>query len=238
MTDSPKTAENLKALRKRTGLSVRSFAEKIGRVASSYQHYESTYKKRLLPAELVDDMEPVLREHGIPEADILRLRGIDAGHPFHEKERVETQNSLNVQPTIIPLSHQAKDLPVLGAARGGNMEAGVFADNGNFFEMIARPASLAGVKDAYAVYVVDESMEPRYFSGELVHVHPHKPPQPGAFVVVQTDDGETTDYLIKRLVRRKGGKVTFEQYNPTKKFDLPLAHIKAMHTIVGAATPA
>ena len=118
------------------------------------------------------------------------------------------------------------------------MEAGAFADNGNFFEMVSRPASLVGVSDAYAVYVVDESMEPRYFSGELVHIHPHRPARPGSFVVLQIDDGENTDYLVKRLVRRKGAQVTFEQYNPHKKFDIKASHIKAMHTIVGAATPA
>lgn len=234
MSEKPLIAAKLKAMRNRTGLSVRAFAEAIGRVASSYQHYESTYKKRSLPPELVDDMEPVLRAHGVTDAEILELRGA-------QPKTTDNDSPPQIRPNhdrTMALAHQSKDLPVLGAARGGTMEAGAFADNGNFFEMVARPASLVGVSDAYAVYVVDESMEPRYFSGEIVHIHPHRPARPGSFVVLQIDDGEKTDYLVKRLVRRKSTQVTFEQYNPPKRFEIKASHIKAMHTIVGAATPA
>lgn len=34
------------------------------------------------------------------------------------------------------------------------------------------PPQLDGIRDAYVVYAVDDSMEPRYHSGELVYVDP------------------------------------------------------------------
>ena len=47
--------------------------------------------------------------------------------------------------------------------------------NGDMIDIVPPPASLAGVPNAYAVYVVGASMEPRYYQGELVMIHPGKP---------------------------------------------------------------
>ena len=102
--------------------------------------------------------------------------------------------------------------------------------------MVARPASLVGVSSAYAVLIVDDSMEPRYLAGEVAHVNPHKPCRPGSFVVVQTQsENGDRDYLIKRFVRQSGGKVRLAQYNPVKEFDLASETVVAMHRIVGTA---
>ena len=40
--------------------------------------------------------------------------------------------------------------------------------NGNQASEVLAPSTLAGVPGAYAVYVVGDSMEPRYFEGETV----------------------------------------------------------------------
>jgi hypothetical protein len=40
---------------------------------------------------------------------------------------------------------------------------------------------------------------------------------------------------MKRLVRRTATKVTFEQFNPAKEFDIKASDIKSMHRIVGSA---
>ena len=73
---------------------------------------------------------------------------------------------------------------------------------------------------AYAVYVVGASMEPRYFAGELVMIHPGKPVTLGAFVLVQKrpkHDGDPPLAVIKRLVKRTASKVTLEQFNPAQE---------------------
>ena len=127
-------------------------------------------------------------------------------------------------------------LPVKGAGQGG--PDGVFPWNGEIVDYVSRPPHLAGIAEAYAVYVAGSSMEPRYYAGELVHVHPGRPVMPGAFVLVQLrpeNDGDTPRAFIKRLVRRTATKVTFEQFNQAKELDIKASEVQSMHRIVGTA---
>ena len=125
---------------------------------------------------------------------------------------------------------------VLGAGQGGS--EGFFPWNGDVVDYVTRPPHLAGATNAYAVYVVGSSMEPRYYAGELVYIHPGKPVTTGAFVLVQVkpeSEGETPRAFMKRLVRRTATKVTFEQFNPPKELDIKASDIQSMHRIVGSA---
>jgi len=127
-------------------------------------------------------------------------------------------------------------IPVMGAGQGGS--EGWFPWNGDIVDYVSRPPHLAGATQAYAVYVVGSSMEPRYYPGELVHIHPGRPVTTGAFVLVQVKpetEGETPRAFMKRLVRRTATKVTFEQFNPPKEIEIKASDIVSMHRIVGSA---
>lgn len=127
-------------------------------------------------------------------------------------------------------------LPVMGMAACG--PDGWSLWNGDIIDTIPRPANLAGAPNAYAVYVVGESMEPRYHSGELAHVHPGKPYNIGSYVLVQLkpDPGDSVPKaVLKRLVRRSGAKITLEQFRPPKKFDVALDDIVSIHRVVGSS---
>ena len=109
-------------------------------------------------------------------------------------------------------------LKVLGMAQCG--ADGWSLWNGDVIDMIERPAGLDGVPNAYAVYVVGASMEPRYHPGEVVHIHPGRPVDVGAYVLVQRQRqglGEPPLAVIKRLAKRTGAKITLEQFNPPKQ---------------------
>lgn len=87
-------------------------------------------------------------------------------------------------------------------------------------DYVSRPPHLAGAIGPYAVYVASSSMEPRYYAGEIVYIHPGRTVTPGAFVLVQVkpgSEGEAPRAFIKRLVRRTATKMTFEQFNPPKE---------------------
>ena len=133
---------------------------------------------------------------------------------------------------------QARDqerVPVLGMAECG--PDGWSMWNGDIIDTIPRPMNLMGAPKAYAVYIVGDSMEPRYYSGELAHIHPGKPVTIGAFVLVQMrpdHDGETPKAVVKRLIKRSASKITLEQYNPPKKFDLKTDDIVSIHRVVGS----
>lgn len=129
----------------------------------------------------------------------------------------------------------ADKLKVLGMAECG--PDGVALWNGEVVDMVNRPPNLAGVSNAFAVYVQGVSMENRYHPGEIVYIHPGKPITPGTYVLVQLhpkDDGGPPRAFLKRLVRRSGAKVVLEQFNPPKTFNLALDEIISMYRVVGS----
>jgi len=129
----------------------------------------------------------------------------------------------------------AEKLKVLGMAECG--ADGWSLWNGDVIDLIDRPAGLVGVPNAYAVYVVGASMEPRYHPGEVVHIHPGRPVEIGAYVLVQRKPraaGEAPLAVIKRLAKRSGAKITLEQFNPPKAFDIKAGDIVSIHRVVGS----
>jgi phage repressor protein C with HTH and peptisase S24 domain len=125
----------------------------------------------------------------------------------------------------------SKDLPVRGRARMGR--SGVFFEQGRVHELVERPSFLSGSPDAFAVYAVGDSMEPRYYDGEILYINPAKRAAKGDFVVVELHDG---DGLIKRLVDVSESGVTLEQLNPHDLINVPLSEIKDIYRIVGSYT--
>ncbi|RJG46546.1 S24 family peptidase [Mesorhizobium sp. DCY119] len=127
-------------------------------------------------------------------------------------------------------------VPVLGRAVGG--ELGEYEFNGEALDWVMRPPSLAGVGDAYAVFVDGESMVPRYRPGETVWVHPHRPARKGDDVVVQLhrlDDSHEPPYgYIKEFVGWTSNKLILQQHNPSKKIEFDRESVKSVDTIVFA----
>ena len=128
----------------------------------------------------------------------------------------------------------ADKLKVLGMAECG--ADGWSLWNGDVIDLIERPAALVGVPNAYAVYVVGASMEPRYHPGEVVHIHPGRPVDVGAYVLVQRRGkaGEAPLAVIKRLVKRTGTRTVLEQFNPARTFEIRNDDIVSIHRVVGS----
>jgi phage repressor protein C with HTH and peptisase S24 domain len=123
-------------------------------------------------------------------------------------------------------------IPAYGQAVGGR--DGEFILNGNRIVDVLAPPSLQGVPDAYAVYVVGDSMEPRYFVGEAVFVNPRLPVRRGDFVVAQiaVGDGEPPHAYIKRFVARDARMLRLEQFNPKKTLEFPVGRVISVHRII------
>jgi phage repressor protein C with HTH and peptisase S24 domain len=123
-------------------------------------------------------------------------------------------------------------IPAYGQAVGGR--DGEFILNGNRIVDVLAPPSLQGVPDAYAVYVVGDSMEPRYFAGEAVFVNPRLPVRRGDFVVAQVavEDGEPPHAYIKRFVARDSRRLRLEQFNPRKALEFPVNRVISVHRII------
>ncbi|MCZ6765118.1 MAG: hypothetical protein O7C63_09315 [Alphaproteobacteria bacterium] len=125
------------------------------------------------------------------------------------------------------------DFPVLGTAVGG--EDGFFDLNGQIRDYIERPQQLFNIAEAYAIYIEEESMVPRYMPGEVVYVHPGRPLTAGCFVIVQLRpkrEGEPPRALIKQLLRRTPGKIFLGQLNPPRELQFDSRDIVSIHRVV------
>lgn len=132
-----------------------------------------------------------------------------------------------------PVDFPDKKIPVYGQAVGG--VDGEFELNGHFIQEVICPPALSQVSDAYAVFVSGESMEPRYFDGELLYVHPHRRPRKGDFVVAQIRMEEHGHNLafIKRFARWNSKELVIQQYNPAKELTFLSDHVVSVHVVVG-----
>lgn len=135
-------------------------------------------------------------------------------------------------------------MPLLGTAVGAessDIEEDVELTElhlGEVLDYLARPASLASDKDAYALTIVGDSMFPRFEPGERAAVSPRATIVIGDDVIVQLRGIDDSDerikmVLIKRLVRRTAAYVELRQFNPDKTFRVEARRVAAMHKVTG-----
>lgn len=240
--------DRFRALRLRAGLSLDALAKAAGYAgASSIQRYEDPsargFHKTYMPRDVVDRFAPHLIGRGDPPisehevyvrlaggAPIGRPPGLaedPAATPFEDDVRSPAY------PIAIPaIAQLPRDVRVLGTAAGG--EDGSFELSGQEIDFVRRPPGIAAARDVYAVYVVNDSMSPRFEAGDLVYVHPGRPPAIGDYVVVQLRESEHGAHraLIKRLVKRTAGVLHLEQFNPAKRKEIPMRQVQAIHRIL------
>jgi transcriptional regulator with XRE-family HTH domain len=119
-------------------------------------------------------------------------------------------------------------IPIRSAARGGRDQEMFLADGPIGYT--PRPANLNGVRGAYAIYMIGDSMEPRYEQGWLLHVNPFKPPTRGRDVVVYKK-GDAV--LIKQFVRWEGEALVLRQLNPAEELRVLREEVMECHLVVG-----
>jgi len=123
----------------------------------------------------------------------------------------------------------SETIPIRSAGRGGNDQEMFLADGPIGYT--PRPANLAGVRAAYAIYMVGDSMAPRYEPGWLLHVNPFKPPTRGRDVVVFKKGNAV---LIKQFVGWERDELLLRQLNPEETLRIPRGDVVECHLIVGA----
>lgn len=228
------TAESItgrvRALRKRAGMSMDQFAKALGmKGGSSVQRYEDpqAYAGGYLRRDLVAQMAQVLTRKGNPpisNEEVWELAGPEFAATPLERPNASIGSKIPTSLTHIPLYGQAV----------GGIDGEFVLNEGNRLADIVAPPNLANIGGAYAVSVSGESMEPRYFDGEVVFVHPRRRPVRGDFVVAQIhnpNDGPPLAY-VKRLVRYSEAGLVLEQYNPPKELRFEHRAVVSVHVIV------
>lgn len=230
MDNSPESIANrMRKLRERTDLSIDQMAKEMGYAsASSIQRYFDAGKLKTgyLKRDFVAKVEKVLLGKGNPP--ITRPEIWELAGPEFNFGTLDQANAVIVSQNVTS-EHK---IPVYGSAVGG--VDGEFAMNGGILYEVAAPPALTNVSGAYAVQITGESMEPRYFDGEIVFVNPHKRVVKGDFVIVQilaSNDDEPPLAFVKRFVRHNAVELVLEQYNPAKELRFPHDRVKSVHFI-------
>lgn len=129
--------------------------------------------------------------------------------------------------------HADRLIPVRSAARGGPDQQ-MFLEDGPIDHRPC-PGFVAHVRDAYAIYVVGDSMTPMYRHGQLLYINPHKPPTPGRGIVITKTNRAV---LIKELVRTTSFGLIVREYQPKmREFTVAFDEIHEAHAVVGAEEP-
>ncbi|GGF22629.1 repressor [Aliidongia dinghuensis] len=218
-------SNRLKEFRARAGLSMQALAERVGTTASQINKLEKGERRLTL-----DWMARLATALGIEAGDLLPTT--PSTPPAAPRPPAPTPRS-EAAPGPTPPARDPRDLiPVRSAARGG-IEQEMFLDDGPI-DYIARPHSLRHVRDAYSIYMVGESMIPRFRPGQLLHINPYKPAQAGSGVVVTKTDNAV---LIKEFVRSTEATLVLRQYNPPLELNYPLGEVRDLHTVVGLDEP-
>ncbi|BBK30571.1 peptidase S24-like protein [Stella humosa] len=240
MVEASQAARGLKVLREEAGLSMRQTADALGMSLTGYQHYEDRFKKPFLPVDLMRRVAGILAERGIAADRAMELAGttpdlvgIEPAPPGSVPAqptiaaRPPTADLRSAGPTVVHFD-RARRLPVYGSAQAGPDGQRIDFDP---IEWIDRPEALREVNGAFAMYVVNDSMEPKYEQGDMLYVHPTRVPRRLSHVVIVKTDGTA---LVKRLVRAEADAVVVRQYNPACEYVIPRDQVKALYLVMGS----
>lgn len=210
----------IKALREARGMSQQDLADLMGCGQSDIAKLETGAKRSTL-----DWMVRIAPHLGVGPKDLMPPEpgpllvlpgGEVATGPRHRPMHPRDQRDM---------------IPVRSAARGGEQE--MYLHDGPI-DWVPRPYSLLNVREPYALYMVGESMMPRFRPGQMLYINPHRPATAGYGVVVTKKNDAVT---VKEFVRRTNRALHLRQYNPDEPIEIDLDDVIDVHTIVQVDEP-
>lgn len=238
-----KLGNRIKFVRKQAGLSQEKFAEALGTVegvkvtrgaVGNWELGKGISRTNL--AAIADKFHTPLDWLEFGKGDLPQKTGVATSSPLTTTQKSNTASELYAQNAHIgePVRGFTR-IPIRGLGMGGKDGALIFSNDQNLGDTLA-PPTLADVPDAYAVYVIGDSMLERFQHGEVVYVHPYMPVRKDDDCVVQISQGEghPPHGFIKRFVSLDDKKLKLLQLNPRKILIFPKDKVMAIHRIVMA----
>lgn len=221
--------ERVRYMREQTGLSQARLAEMAGTSQQAIQQIESgkTERPRFL--------------HEIAQALGVTIDWLKTGQdgPVATRTLRQIADYLNIPASELTGETGATGVmgnafgpdmvPVYGYVSGSDGHY-VALNDGNIVEYAPRHPAQKGLKDAFKVYVLGDSMEPRYFENEIVAVHPGRLPSKGEDCVVLMHDGHA---VVKRYMGQDDTRIHVAQYNPPREFTIAKSDIERIFVVVG-----
>jgi phage repressor protein C with HTH and peptisase S24 domain len=216
------TAQRLKAIRERSGLSIRAMAKLVGKSTSGYNHYESPdrFKDEFLPLKEAEAFADALTNYGIVRSEILELAGVD--------RREDQQEVTNDLVAILDISASAGD----GAVVYGEDVVARLAFPPGYLSRL----TTASPKNLRIITVKGDSMNPTLNDDDVVMVDVSKGDLSFDGIFVIRDNGEAL--LVKRIGRAsQAGWVTIISDNRKMypSVERSLADIEVVGRVIWAA---
>ena len=204
-----------------------------------------------------DEIRAAREAKGMSQDDLARAVGltqpsivkIESGRTVRSKYLPEIRQQLNIEQNYAAASVAAVDgpvhykalpiivdaintIPLFASAEGGE---GALVISAEEIDRVPRPYTLEHVKEAYAILIEGESMDPAFEPGDIAWVNPQLGARRNHDVILYGSDrvdGEARA-LIKRIVSATDENWTVRQYNPPKQFSLSRAKWGICHRVVG-----
>jgi len=122
-------------------------------------------------------------------------------------------------------------MPLYGPVAAGMFDGQTCMDRA--IDHIGRPSFMISQENAYAVFVVGNSMEPRFKTGEVLFVDPDAPVRQGCDVVVQINNNGELTAVAKEFQSWDDDTLTLHQLNPDKVLKIDRKQITAVHSVQG-----
>jgi phage repressor protein C with HTH and peptisase S24 domain len=204
------------------------------------------------PTQRTNRIKILAAEHNLTIAELARKSGLGP-HNLRRYVRQEAQPRLEVAMKIAAsLSVSVEDvlganlgsavvrphlsdmatIPLYGAVPGNSGQDVI--DLSVAVDQIMAPHWLANAKNAYALIVPDNSMEPRFLNGEILFVHPGLPPKPGNDVVIHFDYGAKSSYpAVVRFISQNDTTIVCQNFSSKGNIKLLRSNISAVNCITG-----
>lgn len=155
-----------------------------------------------------------------------------AGAPNTAPRPQTIANPLDL-PASSPNHVMPLDVPVLGVVAGNHVH-GAFQLEAAVIDYVRRAPGLFGAKNVYALYVQGDSMAPMHKAGDILFIHPDRPPRIGDSVVVQfkESEGAYSEAMLGILEKRTPKTISLQKLNPPAIVDIDARKVEFVHRVL------
>lgn len=191
----------------------------------------------------LSDIRPRLRVMRRSQADLARHLSIDPSSLVKvlggvrrltpgEMSRIETffGEPLEIE-GVVPRNRSGaakQRIPLFGMEADISGSDRVALGDGQVLDYLDPPPFWNNSADMIYVRVLGDSMEPRYFAGEIVPVRLGLPPGKGQDCLVVFNDDSA---IVRTFINRRDGYVFLAQYNERKETPFDATSIAAIHAV-------
>ena len=234
-TDTRRWPNSLRLLRRTRGLTLEQLAE-LSDVSVSYLSRLEAGLRRL-NADTIDKLTHAL---GCEAAELMQAPPMITGK-FSPAGAGHTQTAAMTGSNAATFgrSHQpsGRDLPVYGKMKNlmcetNNDDTGNAIDFKKPIDWLQRPSDLSGVDAAFAFYINDRTMFPKFTNGDIVITHPYRPPTENSYVVIVTNEN---DAFVRQFISWTPQEIRLKAFTVENGSDITsynLSELKGVYRVL------